>query len=210
MAFGEDFEKTTSGVKNVLPILIVLFLFGFFFSARMQNWLADRLQWLTQHGVTSVKYGELEIKLKETEQRLSVTQQALQTVANNPINPAANPATPKPVPQDAAPSPSIAPALQFIPQEGTFWAYVGQFQGGHFLKRPNFNVTSPPSVGQEITAWTDTYKRNDQPKQRGTEWFLGKISGVIKEGEKIRVTAIANVEGENIWVSGVSDRASSE
>src|SRR5215470_13335512 len=209
MPFGDSFEKTTSGIKNSIQIVLVLLLFGFIFSSAMQNWLAGRLDWLAKHGVTSLKYGELEIKLQETQQKLAVTQQALQTLANNPVAPAASPVTPKPVPQDAAPSPNISPALQFIPQQGTFWAYVGQFQNGRFLRRPNFDVTAPPSAGQEITAWTDTYKRNDKPSQRGSEWYLGKIVGVIKEGERVRVMAVETVEGGNVWVSVISSRTGS-
>jgi hypothetical protein len=210
MSVGDGFDKITSGIKNSLQIFIVLLLFGFIFSSAMQNWLSRRLDWLATHGVTSLKYGELEIKLQKTEQKLAITQQALQTVVNNPVAPAANPATPKPVPQDAAPASSVAPALSLIPQEGAFWAYVGQFQDGHFIRKPNFNVTVPPSIGQYLKASTDTYQRNDKPTQRGGEWFLGKITGVIKEGEQVRVRGIETVEGGNIWINGSGNSATSE
>ena len=88
--------------------------------------------------------------------------------------------------------------------------YVGQFQNGRFLRKPDFNVTSSPSTGQELVAWTDTYKRADEPRQRGSEWFLGKIVGAIKEGERVRVLAVDTLEGGNIWVSAINERSNPE
>lgn len=201
MPFSDSFEKISSGGKNTIEIFVVCLAVALVFSPWMQSCLGKKLDTLAQHGVTSVKYGELEIKLRETERKLNATQEALQTVANNPINPAASPSTPKTLPQDAAPAPAIAPALQFIPQKGSFWVYAGQYQNGHFLKQPNFNVTAPPTAGQDLVAWTDTYKRNDKPIQRGSEWFLGKITGVVKEGESVHVLSVETIEGGNIWVS---------
>jgi hypothetical protein len=208
--FAESFEKITSGGKNTIEILFVFLAVGLIFSSGMQSCVGKKLDTLAKHGVSSIKYGELEIKLRETEQKLNATQQALQTVANSPVNPAASPNTPKTLPQDATPAPGIAPALQFIPEQGAFWVYVGQYQNGHFLKRPNFNVTAPPTTGQELVAWTDTYRRNDKPVQRGSEWFLGKITGVVKEGESLKVLTVDTIEVGNIWVSAIGARPASE
>jgi hypothetical protein len=190
---GESFEKWTSGTKNVFQILIVIFALILFFNTRIQQWLGNKLTSLSAAGVESVKVGELEFKLTQARQA------ALQ-IANNPPATPAN--QPRPVPQDKPPTPGLAPALEAVSTAGTFWVYLGQYQGGKFLHPPNFTLDSSPlpKEGDLITAATDVYERSAQPVKSGIEWRLGNIVGVVRQNQMIVVRQIVTIEDGNVWL----------
>jgi hypothetical protein len=195
----EHFEKLSAALKNLVQVLAVLLLIGF--AARLVRNQADRLafrQALADFGIQSLKVAGAEISF-------AACREAVQEAAQ-PVSPAKSG-------QDTAPPPKVAEILSQSDETGTFWIYVGTFNraNGQSVDRANFNVTVKPQVNQAIVAATDTYKRASKPiwDDRKRDWVLGKVEGVVKEGERITVKDTAEVEADdntsvNVWVRAVS------
>jgi len=201
----EDFERLASGIKDALEatliVCVAVFLFLLVFSTGVQHFVANAFASLSASGVKSFKIGELEVELNEAKQAATEAKQAAITIANNP--PAAPASQPRPTPQDRPPTPNLAPALQVVGTDGNFWTYLGQLQGGKFLHPPNFR-TGPnlmPAEGESLVATTDTYQRDAAPVPDGQEWKLGKIVGVVREGQRVIVRQVLDAPVGNIWLN---------
>jgi hypothetical protein len=201
----EDFERLASGIKDALEATLVVcvagFLFLLMFSTGVQHFVANAFASLSASGVKSFKIGELEIELKEAKEAATEAKQAAIIIANNP--PAAPASQPRPAPQDKPPTPNLAPALQLVSTDGSFWTYLGQIQGAKFLHPPNFHSGSGlmPTEGESLMATTDVYERDAAPVPDGQEWKLGKIVGVVREGQRVIVRQVFNVHEGNIWLN---------
>jgi hypothetical protein len=194
MSFSaESFEKWSSGGKNCLQGIFFIIVLVAIFSSRAQAWLGREFAFLSSAGVESVKIGELEFKLRQA-------REAALTIANNP--PAAPSDQPRQAPQDKPPTPNLAPALETISTPGMFWVYLGQYQQGRFLHQPNFTLSSGalPKPTETLSANTDTYERDALPVQVGTEWRLGNIVGVVRQGQSILVRQVNVIQGGNVWI----------
>ena len=87
--------------------------------------------------------------------------------------------------------------LDLIGEDSPSSVYLGPFRNGSFLTKPNFETKSIPSSGSEIKASTDTFMRSQKPYKLGSDWRLGDIKGVVKEGKTVRVTQTSEIEGDN-------------
>jgi hypothetical protein len=98
----------------------------------------------------------------------------------------------------------IVQAVERIEVGGAAWSFVGTYQNGY--SNPNFLVSAVPAEGDEIKAQTDIYRRAREPKFTITGWKMGKVEGLIKTGQVLRVKEIARIPalggGYQDWVKG--------
>lgn len=206
----DGFEKMSAGIKDALEAALMVTVIGFVIllacSPGMQHMVARGFASLSSAGIKSLKIGELEIDLKEAKQETTEAKLAAITIANNP--PAAPANQLRSTPQDKAPSPNLAPALEAVSISQRFWIYVGQTQANKFLHPPNFNANPQvlPKEGDRLTATTDTYERDAAPTPDRQQWKLGRIVGVVREGQRVIVRQVNVVPDENIWLYAEIDR----
>jgi hypothetical protein len=106
--------------------------------------------------------------------------------------------------QDVPPVPEVETALAMLPNEGSFWVYLGNFKDGRSTSNPNFRLEQRPNKGDIIIASRDVFKRAGLPVEKNGNWYLAQIKGVVSTGHEIRVTApvqgILDDDGsEDLW-----------
>lgn len=80
-----------------------------------------------------------------------------------------------------------------------FWVYLGQRTNKGWNSQ-NFEFDDISSIGNNITATTDVYKRDNEPSREPDKtWKLGKVIGVITEGQTVSVEKIDSVQSANYW-----------
>jgi hypothetical protein len=197
------FEVGRSALQALLYLIVLVVALVMVFSASARGRIAVAVTDMAAAGVESVKFAGTELKLRE---RVKEREQALVACVNNP--PPA-PQLAKKIANDVQPSAMASSALQLIAPPPTFWTYVGQYQNGTYLGKPNYDTNKVPREGEPLVARTATYKRANQPQNAGNdEWKLGQIIGVVKEGQQITVQAVETVEGGNVWVRATASAAS--
>ncbi|MBK8723754.1 MAG: hypothetical protein IPL95_16315 [Saprospiraceae bacterium] len=78
-----------------------------------------------------------------------------------------------------------------------FWVYLGQRTNKGWNSQ-NFEFDDISSIGNNITATTDVYKRdNELSREPDKTWKLGKVIGVITEGQTVSVEKIDSVQSAN-------------
>ena len=66
---------------------------------------------------------------------------------------------------------------QSLDEGGKAWSFVGTSRDGSYVEK-NFDVTEVPSVGSEIVATRDTYRRSGRPEFTQASGFtVGRIDG---------------------------------
>ena len=94
--------------------------------------------------------------------------------------------------------PVIKNAAQIINTEEISWVYLGVTtpKGSQTNWLYNFfDIKSVPKSNDVIQASTDIFKRSDQPRVINGNWSKGYINGLIKQGQKVRVIAVAEIPG---------------
>ena len=187
-SFLESLEKWSAAIKNLLEIAAFAFLISVFFSSYIQGWIGKKLLLLSASGVQSVEIAGLKFELQKAKEAVLTVANSTETTRNTKA-------------EDQAPSQKLAAALETVDSAPVFWVYLGQSQNDK-IKAPNFTPTNSkqPQKGDTLTASTDTYERDALPIQEGSNWKLGKIVGVVKEGQKIVVNDTKVIEGDNVWL----------
>jgi hypothetical protein len=89
----------------------------------------------------------------------------------------------------------------------TAWVFLGTGTESF----PLFRGKEPPKPGSQMEANTDIFKRDAPPVDIGRgRWKLGKIVGVLKEGEKARVEDVRKLTGDGgplLWAAICNDKA---
>lgn len=198
---SENFEKTTSGIKNCFQLAVIA---GVLIFVLVVSWSLSARQWagklLDDMGIESGELAGLKInrKLAQGYKDLLGENQNLKLQIAGLTTPKE-----KVQPRDA-PAPIRQTAiLSKIDEEGSSWVYLGPIREGRFLNA-NFDLKARPDQGEIIAASTDVFKRARKPYQvANDEWRLGEIKGVVEKGEKVKVIQIADVEGDdksvNLW-----------
>ena len=204
MRISTAFDHFSSGLKNCVHVAVVAILAIGFISGWLQRKTASALDVFQQHGVTKFEYDKLKLEFQTAKAEKEKAQTDIQNLVNNPT--ALNSVPSKtPNPQDGAPNSTIAKALISIDEPGSSWVYIGQYRNGKYLRHPNFESPGVPNVGDELSAWTDTYRRDGLPVKMGpNNWKLGEIVGVVKVGQKVRVKRVERIEDDNYWLQVTS------
>jgi len=88
--------------------------------------------------------------------------------------------------------------IQSISTKSSGWLYLGNFEGGKWTKRTIKIVKELPKEGDKYTVIDDVYLRDSKPKL--PLYKLGKILGVIKVGEEIKIDIVDTDVGRNrVW-----------
>lgn len=81
----------------------------------------------------------------------------------------------------------------------SYWVYLGQIIDEKWQPQ-NFNFTETPKNGDNIIANKPVFKRDAEPMDLGNDyWRLGKVIGVVNNGQKLKVVDIRHISGDNYW-----------
>ena len=194
MGISENAKTVTAVVQAFLWTIFALFILAFVFSSTARRHVAAMAEEanLKSIGEKGIEFGPLK---KETLQLVQENTQLRRKQDSVPVT------------QDLNPDPTAAAVLTTLQQvnpqpsnEEGFWVYAGEYneQKRAFRNSPNFGIGAPPEIGATITSTQDVYKREGKPyKNANGNWQLGKIIGVVSQGQSIKVLEAVRIEGEN-------------
>jgi hypothetical protein len=199
-----SFDHFTNGVKNSAHVFVVVALMIGFISGWLQRATASALDVLQEHGVAKIEGKDFKLELRAVKAEKEVALNNIQNLVNNPSALNTVPWQ-NSKPQDGPPNTTVATALASIDEPGSSWVYIGQFRNAKYLRHPNFEAQGLPNANDDLTAWTDTYRRSALPIKTGPDnWKLGEIVGVVKAGQKVHVRRVERIEDDNYWLQIVN------
>jgi hypothetical protein len=188
-------KAVTAVVQALLWSLFTILLLVFLFSQSAREYVAQMAEDanLKSVGPKGVEFQEK--VAKESLQLIKEIADLRMTVNALPRNQDV-----KPGPASVALLTTLQEAKPELAKKEDFWVYVGEYdeQKHSFRSPPNFDVKSPPSVNETITASQNVYERDVKPyKDSNGVWQLGSIKGVLPQGKSVSVLEFAKIEGEN-------------
>jgi hypothetical protein len=173
----EKFESLTNGIKNLAFLLAAVAVIVFLWPSLKQVVEGDR-------NIRSIDAFGVKLTLSEIINREAPEQGK----------------------EDQAVPEQVAKVAEKIEVGGPLWSFVGTYKDSGYVKS-NFDIQNVPKVGDILTAKTQIYRRAREPRFTLTGWKMGKVEGVIKLDQKVKVMRVERIPamggGYQDWVQGI-------
>jgi hypothetical protein len=102
---------------------------------------------------------------------------------------------------------SVETASTAEAKEKDAWVYLGAMQSNRWLTK-NFDLKEEtiPDIGVTLQAARDIFIRDDKPREQKDGWVMGKIYGLVKNGQKVKIKAREKIPGtleRDLWWANV-------